>query len=169
MLAWLQQDEIFLYFLVACYTTDVLDGYFARTLGQVTELGSRLDSSADRLIYMSMPLCAWWLKPELYRDETLAIVVLVICFITPLLVSFIKFGKLSSYHTMSSKVAAFVFAISMITVFSNGPTLSLRVSAIIFTFAALQDIAITILLPGPVSNVRSIFHARQIASESKSE
>jgi phosphatidylglycerophosphate synthase len=169
MLAWLQQDAIFLYLLVACYATDVLDGYFARTLRQVTELGSSLDSTADRLIYMSMPLCAWWLRPELYREETLAIVVLVTCFITPLVVSFIKFGKLSSYHTMSSKVAAFVFAISMIVVFSNGPTLSLQVSAIIFTFAALQDIAITMLLPDPVSNVRSIFHARQIASESKSE
>ena len=153
--------------LVACYATDVLDGYVARTLDQVTELGSRLDSAADRLVYLSMPVCAWWLRPELYRQETVAIVVLVACFVTPLLISFIKFDRLSSYHTMSSKVAAFIFAICMIVIFSGGPGLVLRIAALVFTFAALQDIAITVLLREPVSNVRSIFHARKIQAEGK--
>jgi cardiolipin synthase len=165
ILAWQDLGRIFLIALIACYATDVLDGYFARTLGQVTEFGSMLDSTADRLVYLAMPICAYWLRPELYREETIAIIVLLSCFVLPLLISFIKFGKLSSYHTLSSKVAAFVFAVCMITVFSNGPSFTLKISAIVFVFAALQDIAITYLLPQPVTNIRSIVHAKKIINE----
>jgi phosphatidylglycerophosphate synthase len=167
LLAWMGCSVAFLLVLLACYTTDILDGYFARKLKQVTEAGSRLDSTADRLIYLSMPFCAYWLRPELYVEETLSIVALVACFILPLVICYARFGKLSSYHTLSSKVAAVVFAISMITVFSGGPTYPLKISAVVFVFSALQDIAITMLLPIQISNVRSIMHARRLASDHK--
>ena len=127
-----------------------------------------LDSTADRLVYLAMPLCAYWLRPELYSEETIAIVVLITCFVLPLVISFIKFRILSSYHTMSSKVAAFVFAISMITVFSGGPSFILQISATVFVFAVVEDIAITLSLREPVTNVRSIVHAREIASKQDS-
>jgi CDP-diacylglycerol--glycerol-3-phosphate 3-phosphatidyltransferase len=165
-LAWAGHGRLFLVVLLFCYTTDILDGYLARILGRITDFGSLLDSTADRLVYISIPISAYWLRPDVYELEPLSIIVLLICFIVPIVISYAKFRQMTSYHTVSSKISAVVFALSVIIVFAGGPSFPLRIVAIVFALSALQDIAITISLPRPVANVRSILHAREIAAAS---
>lgn len=67
--------------LILLETTDALDGYVARRLGQVTDLGKVLDPMADGvarttvlLAFTQDPVClpTWLVLPFLYRDAMTA-------------------------------------------------------------------------------------------------
>ena len=61
-LALTQQPDWYIGMLVFTVFTDVLDGFLARVLNQITKLGSHLDSWGDFVIYNTMALCAWILS-----------------------------------------------------------------------------------------------------------
>jgi len=46
--------------LLLSLVTDILDGYFARKLSQVTELGKILDPLADKVTQVAVVLALWW-------------------------------------------------------------------------------------------------------------
>ena len=69
LLAWYGYSQAFLAITTASFASDVLDGYLARRLGQTSELGAKLDSVGDFVIYITLPLGAWWLWPDMARRE----------------------------------------------------------------------------------------------------
>ncbi len=76
-----QQHGRTLVLLLAVALTDVLDGFLARRLGQVSELGKILDPLADKLailaalagLIVSQQLPAWILAPVLIRDTAILV------------------------------------------------------------------------------------------------
>lgn len=62
---------------IISFATDVLDGYAARRLGQVSAFGSKLDSLADNLLIPSGLVWLWMLKPEVYRFGALPICICI--------------------------------------------------------------------------------------------
>ena len=60
-LAWHGAATPFLVLFGLGLLSDVLDGVAARRLGQESELGARLDQTADFAIWSCLPLAAWWL------------------------------------------------------------------------------------------------------------
>ncbi len=66
-----QQPYWFIGTLLFAVFTDVLDGFLARTLKQITEMGAHLDSWGDFVIYSTMAICAWILWPDIVQREIL--------------------------------------------------------------------------------------------------
>jgi hypothetical protein len=64
VLAWQGRRTPFLWCFGAALASDVVDGFVARRFGSASELGARLDSWGDLVIYAALPLAAWWLWPE---------------------------------------------------------------------------------------------------------
>jgi cardiolipin synthase len=60
-----QQPMWFIAAIIFAEFTDVLDGFLARVLKQITPLGSHLDSWGDFVIYSTMAICAWILWPHI--------------------------------------------------------------------------------------------------------
>ena len=54
-----QQPMVFIIVLIFTELTDVLDGYLARRLDLVSELGAQLDSWGDLFVYITMAISAW--------------------------------------------------------------------------------------------------------------
>jgi cardiolipin synthase len=158
-LAWYQKP--FLYMLALFFTlfTDVLDGFLARTLNQVTELGARLDSFGDFIIYTTLALAAWWLWPEIVIDEIVPVLVIIISFTTPTIVGLIKFKTLTRYHTWTVKAAVFVVVVSYVVTFLDWARWPLYVAASIAAIAAIEEIAITLVMRHEHADVRSVWHA----------
>ena len=102
-LAWTGRAEVFLVCLVISLLTDLTDGLLARRLNLATELGARLDSWADFLTYLSLPICGWWLRPEVVREERLWITGGIACYFAATIAGFLKFRRLTSYHTWAAK------------------------------------------------------------------
>ena len=68
-LAWTGKPLSFLIMLAISLSTDAIDGFLARRLNWQSELGARLDSWGDFTTYITVPLGAWWLWPDILRRE----------------------------------------------------------------------------------------------------
>lgn len=158
-LAWHQKPGIYMLALLFTLFTDVLDGFLARTLNQVTELGAHLDSWGDFIIYTTLVVAAWWLWPEIIIEEQISVLAIIISFATPVLVGLVKFKTLTSYHTWTVKLAVFVTVVSYVVTFSDWARWPIYVAAIVAVIAAIEEIAITLVMRHEHADVRSIWHA----------
>ncbi len=84
-LAWTDRPRAFLVTLSCSLLSDLFDGYLARRFDQATQLGTLLDSYGDFATYMTVPLCAWWLWPELIRREAWYAAAIVASYVFPIL------------------------------------------------------------------------------------
>ena len=145
--------------------TDVLDGFLARTLHQITEMGSRLDSWGDFTIYTTMAICAWILWPDIVAEEIIAYVVIVISITSPVIVGLLKFRTITSYHTWTVKVAVVVTFIGYILLFAGWLDWPFRMAAVFCAVAALEEIAITLLIHHEHVDVRTVWAALKYNKE----
>jgi CDP-diacylglycerol--glycerol-3-phosphate 3-phosphatidyltransferase len=161
-LAWSGRSTAFLIALSGSLLSDLCDGYLARRLGQATHLGTLLDSYGDLATYLTVPLCAWWLWPDLIRREAWYAAAIVASYTFPIALGYLKYGRLTSYHTYGAKLSAVVMGGSALLLFAGGPPLPFRVATWILVVAELEEIAITSVLPTWRTNVPSILHARRL-------
>jgi len=157
-LAWQGYGIAFMVLLALAFLTDLLDGLAARLTGQVSQFGAVLDSWADVVTYLTTAIGCWWLWPEVVRRELIFVVLMVASCLLPAVVGFSKFGGFTSYHTWGVKIAAASMGLSLYVLFFGGPAWPFRLAAIICILAAIEEIALTLLLPESESNVRSIWH-----------
>jgi CDP-diacylglycerol--glycerol-3-phosphate 3-phosphatidyltransferase len=165
LLAYLGLPRAFVAALAVSLATDIADGKLARRLGQASRRGARLDSWADLATYASVPLCAYWLRPDLVHTEALTFWTIVAAFAVPIAYGFAKFGRLTSYHTRGAVIAAYALGGAALVLFAGGPVWPLRVAAAVLVAAELEEIAITAVLPRPVAMVRSLAVALRLRGE----
>ncbi len=158
-LAWNGYALGFLALLGAVFVTDAADGFIARKFKLESELGAKLDSTADWVIYSVIPIAAWWLWPELVKRELFFVALVIVSYTVPVAWGLIKFGVFTSYHTRSVKLAAGLMGFTVIVFFAGGPVWPFRVAAVICVVAALEEIAITAVLPKQKRNIPSLWHA----------
>ena len=162
-----QQPYWFIGVLLFAEFTDVLDGFLARTLNQITEMGSRLDTWGDFVIYSTMAVCAWILWPDILQDESLSFIIIVLSFTLPALIGYIKFQRFTSYHTWSVKLAVVITVISYILLFSGLLDWPFRVAALFCLYAAIEEIAITLLIHHEHVDVRTVWQAVKYNRENR--
>ena len=162
MLAWNGRGRAFFYCFIVSLLTDLFDGMLARRLGRATELGAKLDSWGDFLTYLAMPLCGWWLRPEVVREEEGWLAAGIGCYVAATIVGFVRFGRLTSYHTWGAKAGAVLVGAAVLVFFADGPGWVFRVVMPFVVVANLEEIAITFTLPQLKPNVASLWHAVRI-------
>jgi phosphatidylglycerophosphate synthase len=156
-LAWQNHGIAFMILLAIAFLTDVLDGLAARLTGQVTQFGATLDSWADVINYLTIAIGCWWLWPDVVYRERIFVGLIVASCLLPAFAGFAKFGRFTSYHTWGVKLAAAAMALSLYVLFFGGPAWPFRVAAVICILAAIEEIALTLLLSEPESNLRSVW------------
>ena len=156
--AWAGHKNLFIIFLVISLLSDALDGFLARKLNAVTEAGAKLDSIGDLATYVVLPVCAWWLWPEIIQREAPYIVIAVVAYFLPLIAGIVKFHQIPSYHTYGAKTAAIIMSIAMLLLFMTDLNIVFRIAAIFQAIVALEELAITLQLSEIKSNVKSIWH-----------
>ena len=161
-LAWTGQSGLFLSCLILSITTDVMDGFVARRLNLTSELGAKLDSWADFITNLALPFCAWWLRPDVIRGQSLFLAAGLFFYLVAAAIGFMKFKGLTSYHTWGAKISAVFLATAALVVFAGGPGWILRIVIPIVVLAELEEIAITAVLPEMTANVPSLWHALKL-------
>jgi len=167
LLAWGGERTAFLVLYLCALLSDMLDGYLARRLGQESELGARLDSWGDFALYMATPVCAWLLWPEIIMREAPYVVMVLASFTLPVLAGFVRYRRLTSYHTWGAKLSAVLMGVSTLLLFVGGPAWPFRLSTFILALAQLEEIAITIVLSEWRSNVPSLVHALRLSGKGR--
>jgi phosphatidylglycerophosphate synthase len=161
-LAWSGQPRLFLIGLVTSLLSDVLDGWLARHCRVTSELGARLDSWGDLATYATLPLFAWWLWPELLRAQAPFLAVALIAYFTPTGVGLLRWRRLTSYHTWLAKGTALVMGVALLCLFAGGPAWPFQLAVAALVLEALEELAITAVLPRPRSNVPTLWHAWRV-------
>src|SRR5260221_6539628 len=161
-LAWTGHGKAFLYCFIISLLTDLMDGLLARRLNLTTEIGARLDSWADFMTYLALPFCGWWLRPEVIKEERVWLTLGIGCYLAATIIGFLRFRRLTSYHTWGAKTAAVLVGAAVFVFFADGPGWVFRVVMPLVVLTNLEEIAITFTLPGPPANVPSLWHALKI-------
>jgi phosphatidylglycerophosphate synthase len=165
VLAWSLHERWFLAGLIVSLLSDILDGKLARWLDQCSEWGARLDSWGDLATYLTVPICAYWLKPGFLRQEAFFFWLVVGAYVLPVAYGFAKFRSLTSYHTRGAVVSAYLVGAATILIFAGGPAWFFRLAALVLALAELEEMAITTVLPRPVTNVKDLRAALRLARE----
>ena len=165
--AVMQQPDWFMGTLLFAVFTDVLDGFLARILNQITTMGSHLDSWGDFVIYSTMAVCAWILWPDILQRELLYFSLIVLSFTLPAVVGYIKFQRFTSYHTWSVKLAVFITVVSYVLLFTGLLDWPFRVAAAFCLYAGIEEIAITLLVQRQYVDVRSLWQVLKYNRENR--
>jgi len=167
--ALLGSREAFLVLFILSLISDALDGFLARALNQVTDWGARLDSWGDLATYLVASVGVWLLWPELIRREQPFILLGLAAFLVPILLGFLKFRRLTSYHTRAAKAAAILLGLATPLLLFGGPAWPFRLAILAFLLAELEETAITLRLEKWRANIPSLRHARDPDPDAKKE
>lgn len=159
--AWSQQPTWFAGLLAYALASDAVDGTIARRLGQASALGARLDSLADAALYLTAPVAALVLYPVLRERERVTVVVVIAAYLVPIAIGFMKFRRLTAYHTMAARAAGVLLGLAFAAFVVFRLTWPLRAAAALLVLSAIEEIAITLVLPAWCADVQSLWHARR--------
>jgi len=148
--------QAFLLVLAVSLLSDVFDGYLARKLNQITDLGAKLDSWGDVLTYGAMILGLYWIWPEVFAEQLWFVVAATLSFIVPVAYAFNKFGEYPSYHTLGAKTAAVLMAPAFYSLILLDWDLFFQAVIIFHIVVAFEEMAITSVLDRPRTDVLSI-------------
>lgn len=151
VLAWLafrRMDTAFAAVLVPALASDVLDGWLARRLGAVSQLGSTLDSVADISVILVMVYAIWPLHPDVYLEDGWVIIGVVVIWVFAHLASLWRYGRLASFHTwlIRSGIFAFCLFALVLFLFQFVPWM-LYLAAALCTLGAIEHFVMLALLP----------------------
>lgn len=166
-LAWTGKSTLFLVFFTCALFSDCVDGFLARKLNQVSEFGTKLDTWADFAMYMSLPICAWWLWPDVIRREAPFVIAAVTSYIVPIIFAFLKYGRNTSYHTWGAKLSAVLMSGAMLVIFAGGPAWPFRLFTPFFVLVELEEIAMTAILSEWRANVPTFWHAMKFKEQER--
>ncbi|UTW45118.1 CDP-alcohol phosphatidyltransferase family protein [bacterium SCSIO 12696] len=158
-LAWRGDGSTFLLLLAVSLLTDCFDGFLARTLGQTTELGAKLDTWADVLTYGAMAFGLMWAWPDQFHSERWFVLLAIVANVPPIIVCLARFGCFPSYHTWAAKGAALLLAPAFfwLTLFEDS-SWPFRVVVLLHVWVAIEEVIITFMLKEWRCNIPSVFH-----------
>jgi CDP-diacylglycerol--glycerol-3-phosphate 3-phosphatidyltransferase len=125
VLAARHQEDAFGWLLIAALLTDVADGWIARAWSLESQLGALLDSLADTALMFVAIYGIWVFHREVMADHAIACSVAIGLWALEDLLALLRYGRLSSFHTYLSKIAANAlgFFIGVLFVFGFNPWL----------------------------------------------
>ena len=154
-----KQYEVFKWLLGLSFFTDLIDGYLARKFQVTSILGTKLDSIGDDLTVLAGLIALFVLKLEFIKQHMIIFIVLLVLFFVQITYGFIRYKKMTSFHTYLAKTAALLQGVFLILVlFTEEPSLILfYVSAIVTMLELTEEIILIRLLPKWQANVKGIY------------
>ena len=154
----LDNPYIFILLYVIIGLSDVLDGFIARKYGIVSNLGARLDSTADLIFYLILTYIFIDLYfPILTVNHKIILLAILLVRLINILLTKIKYDKVVFIHTIANKISGLLlFILPIILMFYKNNV----IVSIIFIFAliaALEELLITLVFEEYNLNRKSIF------------
>lgn len=158
LMAWFHYFNAFKWILAISFLTDALDGFLARLWQVTSTLGAKLDSWGDDANIVAAIVGIYVFIPGFITWQLDTIISLIAIFSFQTILSFIRYKKMSSFHTYGAKCAAVLQAAFLITLFFYGPVLWLFYTMTIVTALELIEEAILVtMIPAWTVNVKGIY------------
>lgn len=153
------QLNMFKWLLALSFFTDLIDGFLARKFKVASVLGTRLDSIGDDLTVLVAVIGLFVLKADFIKEQKFMFIGLLILFLVQVVYAFIRYRKMTGFHTWLAKTAALLQGIFLLLVFfTDQPFMPLFYAAAIITMLQLiEEIILVHLLPQWQANVKGLY------------
>jgi len=98
----------------------------------------------------------------LIRQEAAFVVVVVLSYTVPLVIGFLKYHRLTSYHTWGAKLSGILVGGSGFLMLAGGPVWPFEGAVPILALSAFEEIALTLLFSEWRANVPTIWHGLRL-------
>jgi CDP-diacylglycerol--glycerol-3-phosphate 3-phosphatidyltransferase len=115
-----QRHDVFQWLLLACLLSDILDGLIARLFRLRSRLGALLDSTADMIVVSIAVAGIFVFQRSFLAEHRTPVLVLLTLYIAEAGASLWRYGKISSFHTILSRVAAYAQCTFVMSLFLWG-------------------------------------------------
>jgi len=153
------REQLFIGLYLLSLITDGTDGFIARHLHQETSTGAMLDSIGDFAICACLPLSAYHLWPVMIIGELPFILAGLACYLVPVILGILRYGRMPSFHTWGAKAIAVLVSLAVAWMFLTGETWAFRLCLPLVVLEAIQEIIMIIILPDWSPNTRSLRQA----------
>lgn len=153
------QLNMFKWLLALSFFTDLIDGFLARKFKVASVLGTRLDSIGDDLTVLVAVIGLFVLKADFIKEQKFMFIGLLVLFLIQVIYAFIRYRKMTGFHTWLAKTAALLQGIFLLLVFfTDQPFMPLFYAAAIITMLQLiEEIILVHLLPQWQANVKGLY------------
>jgi CDP-diacylglycerol--glycerol-3-phosphate 3-phosphatidyltransferase len=151
-------ETAFTWVLVPALLSDIADGLVARIFRLQSKLGALLDSIGDVLLLFTSLYGVWVFHPGIVADHRMAGVLLIGAWAIQVVAALLRYGRLSSFHTLLSKVAGYLLGIfvGVLFVFGFQPWL-LYLAVAVSVVGNLEELVLLALLPKWRPDVRGLW------------
>lgn len=153
------RPDLFKWMLGISFFTDAIDGYLARRNKVTSIAGAKLDSIGDDLTILVAIIGIIVFKPEFIRQEMNLFLLLLVLFILQTIVAFIRYGKMTNFHTYAAKAAAVLQGIFLLLFFFlDQPVYALfYIAAGVTAIELAEEIILIFILPKWEVNVKGLY------------
>ena len=160
ILLWLHLHEVFTWFLLISYSTDMIDGILARKLKITSARGSQLDSIGDQITFIIGLLGLLIFEFAFMRNNYIIILLAFVPYIIQMILAFKKYGKTTSFHTYLAKLSAFTQGIFILLSLFFQPYYGLFYFMIVLGFIeTIEEIILITMYKDWISDVKGIYWA----------
>ena len=159
VLLFTAQYDIFKWLLGVSFFTDLIDGYLARKCKVTSILGTKLDSIGDDLTVLVGIIALFVIKLEFIKEQKITFIILLSLFVIQTSYAFIRYGKITNFHTYLAKTAALLQGVFLLfTFFTPEPNVVLFYAAATITILELtEEIILVNLLQRWETNVKGLY------------
>jgi phosphatidylglycerophosphate synthase len=159
ILIFANRFDIFKWLLVVSFFTDAIDGFLARKFNANSVLGAKLDSMGDDLTILAAVIGLAVAKTEFLKEHWIIFAIPLGLFFIQIFAAFMRYGKMSSYHTYLAKAAAILQGFFMCSMFLfEQPVYGLfYATGLITTLELIEEIIMVFMLPEWKTNVHGLY------------
>lgn len=158
LLIFAEKKQLFTWFLMVSFLTDMVDGWLARRLKIASERGAKLDSVGDMLTLLTAISGLFQFQWEFIHTHAVSLSLLVFVYFLEMAIALWRYKRLSSFHTYSSKVSFFIQGVFILTLLFFGyyPWL-FYISIVSGYIETAEEIILVFMLQEYRSDVKGIY------------
>ena len=148
----------FILVLSVALITDILDGAIARIFNWRSELGARLDSTADLLTFIAAVVGIEVFEPKFIKENAFILTTVVCLWLLPYVISLLRFRKIPYLHLYSVKITGYLIGIFFFSFFVfGGNQFYFYFTATISSLAFIEESLVVVIIPEMKADVKGIY------------
>jgi phosphatidylglycerophosphate synthase len=162
LLAAAGEQSIYTWVLVPALLTDAADGWIARGFGLQSRLGARLDTLGDSLVWCAALAGLFAFQYDVLAAHRWLLSAVVAAWMLENVLAWRRYGRLSSFHTVLSKIAGVLLSICVGALFLFGHwNWLLWLAATASLLASAEELWLLALLPQWRADVKGVWWLRR--------
>jgi phosphatidylglycerophosphate synthase len=163
LLAAAGEQSIYTWVLVPALLTDAADGWIARGFGLQSRLGARLDTLGDSLVWCAALAGLFAFQYDVLAAHRWLLSAVVAAWMLENVLAWRRYGRLSSFHTVLSKIAGVLLSVYIGVLFLFGHwNWLLWLAASASLLASAEELWLLALLPQWRADVRGVWWLRSM-------